>query len=422
MSERNHSSMSKAYLLTVCLLLSSLTGCVDDDGEVKITVEPVVEKPVATILSVNPNPVSLSALEKTGVTFTGKGESENGYILEYDWGSSIDGFLSSEKSFTTKNLSLGEHTIFFKVLSDELVWSEKASTILNVVNNTFTGNNTSKFTEVPKWDFFYVDDPNLDVLRNGTREFAVGVANLGNYSHEFTVASNSGIGSIWAFPIYINSSAFEKIPGYSEHLEGHGSQVLGYYHGTTFVLEPNGVQVIIFRTSFIDNAIDRSELEILANTTWHNNSNSLIGETRNLTFVMSAIEFGQNGQQVEIGNYTDSYYAGFLASNGRLFDTNIENIWDNYEYRRAGVTDSNKHTSILSAFNVGCNGENDPSENCDGSKGMIEGFDAGMLGMYVGQTKYVVIPPELAYGETGSSNSDLAGETLIFSITIVSID
>ena len=312
--------MSKAYLLVVCILLSSLTGCVDDDGEVKIN-----------------------------------------------------------------------------------------------------ENNTSKFTEIPKCDFFYVDDPNLDVLRNGTREFAVGVANLGNYSHEFTVTSNSGIGSAWytwAFPIYINSSAFEKIPGYSEHLEGHGNQVLGYYHGTTFVLEPNDVQIIIFRTSFIDNAIDRSELEILANTTWHNNSNSLVGETKNLTFVMSATEFGQNGQQVEIGNYTESYYAGIAAESGLMFDTNIDYLWDNYEYRQAGVNNNNRHTSTLSAYNVGCNAENDPSENCDGSKGMIEGFDAGMLGMYVGQTKYVVIPPELAYGEEGS----LAGKTLIFSITIVSID
>ena len=136
--------MSKAYLLVICLLSASFTGCLggeDDDDE--IIIDPIVSKPTATIVSINPNPANLTSLENNGVTFVGNGETKNGYILEYDWGSSIDGFLSSEKTFTTKNLSLGEHTIFFKVLNDEKVWSDKATTTLHVLNQTENKKNSA---------------------------------------------------------------------------------------------------------------------------------------------------------------------------------------------------------------------------------------------------------------------------------------
>ena len=45
-----------------------------------------------------------------------------------------------------------------------------------------------------------------------------------------------------------------------------------------------------------------------------------------------------------------------------------------------------------------------------------------MVGMYEGQTLSVRIPAKDAYGEAGTSSSDLAGEDLIFTIEMVSID
>ena len=74
--------MNKAYLLVVCLLAASYTGCLGSDDDDDIIIEPILNKPLATIVSISPNPVNLLTLESTGVTFVGKGDSENGYILE----------------------------------------------------------------------------------------------------------------------------------------------------------------------------------------------------------------------------------------------------------------------------------------------------------------------------------------------------
>ena len=125
------------------------------------------------------------------------------------------------------------------------------------------------------------------------------------------------------------------------------------------------------------------------------------------------------GNLSSVGNSVSVHYAGILARNAELFDSNMEYIWDNYENRKSGVTDNNRHTDTLSADNIGCDSPS-THEDCDGSRGMIPGFDAKMVGMYEGQSLAVRIPAKEAYGETGTS--DLTGEDLIFEIVIVSID
>ena len=124
------------------------------------------------------------------------------------------------------------------------------------------------------------------------------------------------------------------------------------------------------------------------------------------------------GNLTKVGDTVDVHYAGILASNAKLFDSSMEYIWDNYQYRRAGVTNNNKHIDTLEARHIGCVEADNPSENCDGSKGMIDGFDSKMVGMFEGQTLAVRIPANQAYGETG----DLAGEDLIFIIEMVNIN
>jgi len=125
------------------------------------------------------------------------------------------------------------------------------------------------------------------------------------------------------------------------------------------------------------------------------------------------------GNLSSVGNSVSVHYAGILARNAELFDSSMEYIWDNYENRKSGVTDSNRHTDTLSADNIGCDSPS-THEDCDGSRGMIPGFDAKMVGMYEGQSLAVRIPAKDAYGETGTS--DLTGEDLIFAIVMVSID
>ena len=61
----------------------------------------------------------------------------------------------------------------------------------------------------------------------------------------------------------------------------------------------------------------------------------------------------------------------------------------------------------------------DPLEFTAGAGQMIKGFDSAVIGMEVGEEKEVKIPPEEAYGVSGSH--PLAGKTLIFKIKLVSI-
>jgi hypothetical protein len=128
------------------------------------------------------------------------------------------------------------------------------------------------------------------------------------------------------------------------------------------------------------------------------------------------------GNQTSTGDSVNVHYAGILASNSKLFDSSMEYIWDNYMYRKDGVTEQNRHTDTLTATNIGCDGEGYPTSDCEGGRTMIKGFDSKMVSMYEGQTLSVRIPAKDAYGEAGSSGSELAGEDLIFTIEMVSIN
>jgi FKBP-type peptidyl-prolyl cis-trans isomerase len=55
-----------------------------------------------------------------------------------------------------------------------------------------------------------------------------------------------------------------------------------------------------------------------------------------------------------------------------------------------------------------------------GVGGLIPGFDQGMLGMKVGGERKLTIPPNLAYGSTGSGSIP-PNATLLFDIGLVSI-
>jgi len=86
------------------------------------------QAPTAYIDSVSPNP----AVQGQSVSFSGHGSDPDGYITEYSWRSSIDGYLSSSQSFSTSSLSVGTHAIYFKVKDNEGLWSEDATIVLEI--------------------------------------------------------------------------------------------------------------------------------------------------------------------------------------------------------------------------------------------------------------------------------------------------
>ncbi|MEW5760672.1 MAG: kelch repeat-containing protein [Candidatus Thermoplasmatota archaeon] len=84
--------------------------------------------PIAVIDIVSPNPANFSQ----EVSFRGHGISRE-EIITYEWSSSIDGFLSNKSSFKLSNLSVGEHTISFKVKDKKGIWSNAVSINLKIV-------------------------------------------------------------------------------------------------------------------------------------------------------------------------------------------------------------------------------------------------------------------------------------------------
>jgi parallel beta-helix repeat protein len=84
------------------------------------------QQPIAAFMSIVPNP----AVQNESVSFSGEGTDIDGYIVGYQWRSNLNGSLSNQQTFSKSDLSIGTHTIYFKVMDNEGSWSnEKTATI-----------------------------------------------------------------------------------------------------------------------------------------------------------------------------------------------------------------------------------------------------------------------------------------------------
>jgi hypothetical protein len=83
--------------------------------------------PIAIIDSISPNP----ALEGDTVTFTGHG-IDDGNIVDYEWSSSLNGYLGDDTTFQYTGLAKGTHNISFKVKNDNGIWSDPVTTTLKI--------------------------------------------------------------------------------------------------------------------------------------------------------------------------------------------------------------------------------------------------------------------------------------------------
>ena len=96
------------------------------------------------------------------------------------------------------------------------------------------------------------------------------------------------------------------------------------------------------------------------------------------------------GRTAKSGRTVSAHYVGVAFSTGEEFDAS---------WNRGGPLD----------FRLGV-GQ------------VIPGWDEGIEGMQVGETRQLRIPPELAYGPDGVPGVIPAAATLIFDVTLVSVE
>jgi peptidylprolyl isomerase len=110
------------------------------------------------------------------------------------------------------------------------------------------------------------------------------------------------------------------------------------------------------------------------------------GEDAPTELVIEDVKEG-DGAEAKPGDTVSAHYVGVAHSTGEEFDAS----W-------------NRGTPLDFRLGVGQ---------------VIKGWDDGIVGMKVGGRRKLVIPPALAYGDSGAGGAIKPGETLIFVVDLV---
>lgn len=122
---KTHLLNSLGYIL-ILLLITACSDLNDDQADPENSI------PVAFIDQISPTTIIVNQ----EVLFTGHGEDGDGTIDSYSWESSIDGQLSSAASFSTSSLSVGTHSINFRVYDNDGAVSEPVTGTVTVSSET----------------------------------------------------------------------------------------------------------------------------------------------------------------------------------------------------------------------------------------------------------------------------------------------
>ena len=166
--------------------------------------------PIAKIESILPSPIRVG----NEVSFIGSGYDKDGYVVNYEWESSINGFLSSGKEFSTNNLVVGTHTISLRVKDNDDLWSDWYNSQLIVNPNAapeaiidsiipspvrfdqeviFSGNGTDSDGTVVAYQW----KSSIDGELSTEQSFSLTGLSIGLHNISFKVQDNDGLWSTW---------------------------------------------------------------------------------------------------------------------------------------------------------------------------------------------------------------------------------
>ena len=199
--------------------------------------------PLAVIDSISPSP----ARSGNEISFSGSGEDYDGIIVAYEWTSSLDGFLSNEKDFSTTGFSVGNHSISFRVQDNGGGWSDYENETLVVYPNSLpialidsispspAEKGTTVFFNGTSSDsdgtiVAYLWESSIDGQLSTDEDFSTSDLSLGQHTITFRVQDNDGALNtvnqelwIYAFPVAIAGQDSTGTPGVPLQFSGAGT-------------------------------------------------------------------------------------------------------------------------------------------------------------------------------------------------------
>jgi hypothetical protein len=234
--------------------------------------------PIAIIDSITPDPAEQG---KDTVKFRGHGTDSDGSVVAYNWRSDKDGFLSDKEDFDkpASDLSIGTHTVYFKVQDDDGAWSTEVTEDLTIVPSA-----------VPPTIISFAPPPPVSDCEGATRTFNITINQTVNVS--------------WL----INGTEVFNQTGVTESAYTNTSAAVGTWNVSAIASNPNGtdMQTWIWNITFKDIAPPIITITSPQNRTY-NTSTINLSFTINEPTVWIGYSLDDQENQTITGNITLHY-------------------------------------------------------------------------------------------------------------------